>query len=171
MKLNDFMNIKAAVTGKVERRSPKSVQMDTEIVFCASQPDALPSMGNTDRRYAVIHPAAPLRGTRPALVIMDDVLNNESNPVAYTGPGFDAAKVLADIMELYADMTRTSPLAVFGLTEADVEAYEAENSDGLPMAWVIERAGRVSMCHYENCAKKAAADGYTVTPYYSKGKK
>lgn len=39
-----------------------------------------------------------------------------------------------------------------------------------PVAWIIERDGRVAMIHYEACAVKAEADGYIVTPYYSRVK-
>ena len=47
-------------------------------------------------------------------------------------------------------------------------ALKLKPRNDAPMAWIIEREGRVTMVHYENCAKRAAENGYTVTPYYSK---
>lgn len=38
----------------------------------------------------------------------------------------------------------------------------------LPMAWIIERDGRVTMIHDGVCANHAAENGYIVTSYYSK---
>lgn len=56
---------------------------------------------------------------------------------------------------------------------ADIQAaaLKLRASDDPPIAWIIERDGRVTMIHYEKCAVKAAANGYIVTPYYSKVRK
>lgn len=55
--------------------------------------------------------------------------------------------------------------------DIQVAALKLRASDDPPIAWIIERDGRVTMIHYEKCAIKAAANGYTVTPYYSKVRK
>lgn len=57
------------------------------------------------------------------------------------------------------------------LKDIQAAALKLRASDDAPVAWIIERDGRVAMIHYEKCAVKAAADGYIVTPYYSKVRK
>lgn len=57
------------------------------------------------------------------------------------------------------------------LKDIQAAALKLRASSDAPVAWIIERDGRVAMTHYEKCAVKAAANGYIVTPYYSKVRK
>lgn len=91
------------------------------------------------------------------------IYNNPGDLRAFAAVATDAAIQAGEVVD---------PMWPFSEKQirADIQAaaLKLRAPNDPPVAWIIERDGRVAMIHYEKCAVKAAADGYIVTPYYSK---